>query len=89
MEACEHGMGDAPQIIFWVLGDGAEAKDVGTDSSLWSQLPGEVLLKHVLPRLPAISQLRLRAVCKEWRRLLTSLPSRPWGPVLSRSDWRK
>ncbi|CAM6081583.1 unnamed protein product [Calypogeia fissa] len=41
------------------------------DTTLWSTLLEE-LLPRVLLFLPFISKLRFRAVCKEWRRLLSS-----------------
>lgn len=44
------------------------------ESELWGMLPEEVL-PRVLLFLPLISKLRLRAVCKEWKYLLSTASS--------------
>lgn len=66
-------MSRGPNLIVRVLGDGSlDPHSCEMDPAVWSQLPWEMVLK-MLTMLPRLSQLRFRAVCKEWCCLL-SLP---------------
>ncbi|CAM0884756.1 unnamed protein product [Alopecurus aequalis] len=69
------------------------AKDARKGATCWHSLPEEIAVWEILARLPPISVLRCRAVCRAWRRttsahdfLLANHTRQPSLPIFSSYD---
>lgn len=65
---CSVADGSACNLGFGAEQAGAEAVEM--DGDLWGELP-EHLMDNILAKLPVLSFLRLRSVCKKWNALVS------------------